>query len=178
MSLQTDRIFIAAIQSDSTLAAKLGAKAATATTEAVKPRLFTTAIPRAYYPNVDAFVEPVDNCPLPYVIVTFDGLQNDGFTKDDDYEGSTDKVQVSIEIAAESRDDLATLAEEVRQTVKTFMVNYTPPAPAPNGSATEQEEDLTPLIPVDWDFTASAVQYDMNKPCYWQALIYACDTNV
>ena len=171
MSLQTDRIFIAAIQSDSTLAEKLGAKAATATTEAVKPRLFTTAIPRAYYPNVEAFVEPVDNCPLPYIIVTFDGLQNDGFTKDDDYEGSTDMVQVSIAIAAESRDDLATLAEEVRQTVKTFMVNYTPPIEP-------EEEDLSSLIPVDWDFTASAVQYDMNKPCYWQALVYSCDTNV
>ena len=172
MSLQTDRIFIYALNANTELTELLGAKAATPTTGEVKARIFTTAIPRAYYPNVEAFVEPVDNCPLPYVIVTFDGLTNEGHTKDDTYDGGEDKVQVSVEVAAESREDVATITEMVRQTMNDFVRNYEPPVPP------SEEEDLTPLIPCGWDFTAGPVSYDMNKPCYWQSLVYQCDTNV
>ena len=170
MSLQTDRIFIHALNANTELTAMLGAQAATPTTEEVKARIFTTAIPRAYYPNLEAFVEPQDNCPLPYLIVSFDGLTNDGQTKDDPYDGGWDKVQVSVEIAALSREEVATISEIVRQTMNDFVRNYTPPVPP------SEEEDLTPLIPSGWDFSAQAVQYDLNKPCYWQPLVYQCDT--
>jgi hypothetical protein len=171
MSLQTDRVFIYALNNNSELTELLGAKEAQGQKPAVKPRIFTTAIPRSYYPNVDAFVEPVDNCPLPYLIVTFDGLTNDSETKDDTYDGGEDRVQISVEIAAEAREDVAEIAELVRSTMNDFVHDYEPPQ-------SETEEDLSPLIPSGWNFSAQAVQYDMNKPCYWQALVYACDTNV
>ena len=82
MSLQTDKIFFYALKGNSQLAEMLGAEPATETTEATEPRIFTTAIPRAYYANVEAFVEPVDNCKLPYIIVSFDGLVNNRKQKD------------------------------------------------------------------------------------------------
>ena len=167
MSLQTDKIFFYALKGNSQLAEMLGAEPATETTDATEPRIFTTAIPRAYYANVEAFVEPVDNCKLPYIIVSFDGLVNNSQTKDDPYQGGDDQVQVSVEIAAESREEVAEIAELVRATMNAFVRDYTP---------VEGEEDLTPLIPYGWDFSAQRVAYDLFKPCYWQPLIYSCDT--
>lgn len=156
MSLQTDRIFIYALTHNTELY------------NAVGKRIFSTAIPRAYYTNVDAFFEQ-ENCPTPYLIVTFDGLANELDTKDDDYDGGTDRVNVSVEIAANSREELASLAESVRSTMDDFVRDYEP---------VQGEEDLTALIPSGWDFSAQAVQYDMAKPCYWQTLTYMCDTDI
>ena len=79
MRLATDSIFVTALQSNSELLEKL--------TEYIDdddniqydetPRLYGTAIG---LPDEDA-----DNMPVPYVIVTFDGLTNDQGTNDDRY---------------------------------------------------------------------------------------------
>ena len=74
MSLATDSIFIAAIQSNPALVERIGG------------RLYGTAIP---LPDEDA-----DNVPVPYVIVTFDGLNNDADTKDCSYESDYDRVNI------------------------------------------------------------------------------------
>lgn len=135
-SLATDKIFIAAIKANAQLMTQIGG------------RLYPTAIP---LPDED-----VDNVPVPYVIVTFDGLTNDAATKDDPYESDNDVVNIGIEITAKNRAALAALVSAVRSTIHSYMV--------------EQATDIE-----DYQFSAEAVQYDQFKPCYWQTLRYQCD---
>ena len=143
MGLRTDIIFVRALQSDTELLSLLPAG-----------DIYNTSIA---LPD-----EELDNAPLPYVIVSFDGLVNDQSTKDD-YEGYTDSVTVSIEIAAKTRSQLGELAERIRQTVRAYF---------------RSEPDPEGLVPLDYQFSAHGVQYDSLKPCYWQVLEYQCDVNV
>ncbi len=136
MSLATDSILIAAIKSDDDIMERIG------------NRIYSTAIP---LPDEDA-----DNVPTPYIIVSFDGLNNDQTTKDDPYESGTDIVNVSVEIVAGSRPELAKLAMDVRSVIHSYFLNeYT------------QVEG--------YNFSSDAVNYDQFKPCYWQVLRYQCD---
>lgn len=151
MSLQTDRIFIAALQADTELMETIGG------------RLYSTAIP---LPDEDA-----DNVPVPYVIITFDSLENDPSTKDS-YEGETDRVQVSIIVVAEDRGQLAEIASQVRETVLCFFENSAQLTMAED----PDEESLLDLVPLDYQFTASTIQYDGDKPAFYQTLSYMCDT--
>ena len=146
MSLQTDAIFIKALSHNADITAIVG------------DQIYSTAIP---LPEEDA-----ENVDVPYIIVTFDGMQNDDFTKDCSYEGISDKVQIGVTIVAASRPDLAELAELVRATISTYFGNI------------EQSDEDYGLVPQDYTLTAQAVQYDDLKPCYWQVLNYNCDTNV
>ena len=146
MSLITDKVFYNALRSNAALMAQVGG------------RIESTSIP---VPDEDFLNEPV-----PYVIITFDGLQNEGFTKDNDFEGILDRVQVSIEVAAESRDELGSIMQTIRQTIIEYFED------------TESHAwDDYDYIPSNYTFTASAVGYDSMKPCYYQTLQYNCDTN-
>ena len=98
MSLITDAIFVKALRSNAALIASLPAG-----------DVYNTAIA---LPDEDA-----DNAPLPYVIVSFDGLNNQDTTKDNDYDGLTDTVTIGIEIAAETRPQLGELAVMIRKTI-------------------------------------------------------------
>jgi hypothetical protein len=150
MSLATDSIFVLALQSNSDLLEKL--------TEYIDdddnvqydetPRLYGTAIG---LPDEDA-----DNVPVPYVIVTFDGLTNDQGTKDDRYESPYDTVNIGVEVTAKTLDDLHTLTQMVRDTILSYL-----------------REHETPIM--DYNFAAQQIQYDSLKPCYWQVLTYQCD---
>ena len=146
MSLQTDIIFVKAIKSDASLLSKLAAGDVYNTTIAMPD-------------------EDLDNAPLPYCIISYDGMQNDESTKDS-YEGSTDMVNISIEVAARTRPELADLMKHIRQTVRNYFTNIE-----------ESDEDYS-LVPYDYQLTADAVQYDALKPCYWQTLKDQCDTKV
>ena len=137
MSLATDSIFIEAIQSDTSLMQK------------IEGRLYGTAIG---LPDEEA-----DNVPVPYVIVTFNGLTNDQGTKDDRYESRYDKVEIGVEVTANTLDDLHVLTEMVRDTILSYLRSRT--------TAVD-----------DYLFTAEGIQYDSMKPCYWQVLRYQCDT--
>ena len=146
MSLQTDIIFVKALRANADLMAQLAAG-----------DVYNTAIA---LPDED-----LDNAPLPYAIVTFDGLNNDIDTKDDPFESDSDSVNISIEIAAKTRNELGQLAEAIRRQVHQYFINADP---------TDEDADL---IPHDYQFSAQAVNYDSMKPCYWQVLSYQCDTN-
>ena len=146
MSLQTDIIFVKALRANADLMKQLAAG-----------DVYNTAIA---LPDED-----LDNAPLPYAIVTFDGLTNDIDTKDDPFESDSDSVNISIEIAAKTRNELGQLAEAIRRQVHQYFINADP---------TEEDADL---IPHDYQFSAQAVNYDSMKPCYWQVLTYQCDTN-
>ena len=94
--------------------------------------------------------------PVPYLIVTFDGLNNDTGTKDDRYESEYDKVNIGIEVVGRTLKDLHDLTQMVRDTILTYF----------RANHTNVE---------DYIFTADAIQYDSLKPCYWQTLHYQCD---
>ena len=150
MSLAADSIFISAIQSNETLMEKLGYVATTDNDTGTPARLYGTAIGM---PEEDA----EKNVPVPYAIVTFDGLTNDQGTKDDRYESEYDKVEVSIQLTAKTLDDLHELTQMVRKTVLTYL----------RANTTDIE---------DYVFRAEGIIYDEKKPCYWQILTYQCDT--
>ena len=136
MSLATDSIFIAAIQSNPALVERIGG------------RLYGTAIP---LPDEDA-----DNVPVPYIIVTFNGLNNQNETKDDVYESNYDTVNIGVEVTGETINDLHELTQAVRDTILSYF-----------------RENKTAVS--DYTFSADAIQYDSLKPCYWQTLRYQCE---
>ena len=149
MSLITDAIFVKALRSNAALIAALPAG-----------DVYNTAIA---LPDEDA-----DNAPLPYVIVSFDGLQNQDQTKDDDFEAESDSVQIGVTVCAETRPQLGELAMAVRRTVREYFREH---------QGDDSDEDYA-LIPEDMALQAGGVQYDSLKPCYWQQLTYQCDTNI
>ena len=149
MSLITDAIFVKALRSNADLIAALPAG-----------DVYNTAIA---LPDEDA-----DNAEVPYIIVSFDGLNNQDATKDDDYEADTDQVQIGIEIAAKTRPQLGELARSVRKTLREYFREH---------QGDDSDEDYQ-LIPEDMTSTAQPGQYDSLKPCYWQQLQYQCDTTI
>lgn len=146
MSLQTDIIFVKALRANSEIMEQLPAGDVYNT---------TIALPD----------EEAENAPLPYVIVSFDGLTNDQDSKDDPFESESDQVSISIEVAARTRQELGELTEKVRKQVHQYFMEID-----------EDDEDID-MIPLDYQFTAQAVVYNADKPCYWQVLNYQCDTN-
>jgi hypothetical protein len=141
MSLQTERIFLAALRDTE------------AVTDIVGDRIYPIAIPGD---EMD-----VDNTPVPYIVVTFDGFTNVIETKDNPYEGSEDKVQIGITIAADSPDEVRQLVRLVRQAIETHVV-------ALYGSG-----EQTPMLEA---LSSDGIQWDWMKPCYFQRLTYQCLT--
>lgn len=143
MSLETDIIFVRAIKSDAKLLRMLPAG-----------DVYNTAIA---LPDMEA-----DNAPVPYIIVSQGEVVNDIGTKDG-YEGDTDSVTITIEVAARTRQELATMADGIRKTVRQFFENIT------------DDDDDYNMVPLDYQFSARPVTYDQLKPCYWMELTYQCD---
>ena len=152
MSLATDNIFITALQSNADLLEKL--------TEYVTDdgTIATDDTTRLYGTSIQLPDEDFVNVPVPYVIVTFDGLTNDQGTKDERYESEYDTVNIGVEITAKTLDDLHTLTQMVRDTILSYLRT--------NDTAIN-----------DYQFAAQQIQYDSLKPCYWQVLTYQCDVN-
>jgi hypothetical protein len=148
MSLQTDIIFAKALRSNADLMAQLPAG-----------DVYNTAIA---LPDEDA-----DNAKVPYIIVSYDGLNNQDSTKDSSFDGLTDMVTVGIEIAAKTRPQLAELAIMVRDTIRDYFRQH----------VTLRDDEDYELIPNSYQLQAQQVQYDSLKPCYWQQLAYQCDTD-
>ena len=139
--LSVDCLFIEALRGDAALMDTIG------------DRLYDTAIPM---PDEDAA-----NAPVPYVIVSLEGVANTAETKDDGTEGLYDTATVRVKVAAQSREALAGLAETCRCAIRRYV-------------ETAQENADTPIQ--DYSFSAEGVQYDAMKPCHWQDLTYHCET--
>ena len=147
MSLLTDIIFVKALRSNAELIGQLPAG-----------DVYNTAIA---LPDEEA-----ENAPLPYIIVSFDGLNNQDTTKHDAFESESDSVQLGITICAGEREELGERAVAVRTTIREYFREH-------YGDTTD--EDFA-LIPDDITLNAQGVQYDSMKPCFWQVLNYQCDT--
>ena len=149
MSLQTDLIFVRALRSNSALLGQLPAG-----------DVYNTAIA---LPD-----EAAANADVPYIIVAYDGLNNQDTTKDDAFESESDSVQIGITICTGEREELGEMAVAVRTTIREYFREH-------YGDNTD--EDFA-LIPNDITLNAQGVQYDSMKPCFWQVLNYQCDTDV
>lgn len=105
--------------------------------------------------------EDQDNTPLPYIVVTDDGFQNQQGTKDTVWESDEDRVQASVEIGADSPGEVKQLIKMVRRAVESHVV-----------SLFTQGEQLPQLDALSSD----GLQWDWLKPCYYQRLTYQCTT--
>ena len=168
MGLLTDKIFFEALKADTTFM------------QAIGNRLYGTAIPM---PDENA-----DKVPVPYAIVTFDGLNNTETTKDDPYESEYDQVQIGIEIAARNREELGALAKQIRSRLHNefeWCHRYAELHDSQDESLETSDdfrlmvmrefEQVIAEVPAYYTFSADAVQYDPWKPCYWQVLRYQCE---
>lgn len=146
MGLQTGRVFYEALEQDSELV------------QAVGGRIYSTAI------DIPPMEE--DNTPLPYLILTIDGLRNDPSDKEG-FEGHFDVLTISVEVAGEDTDGVAALADHVRGTVRDYFERIL---------SGEVQSDNEHLLPEDFtDVSMSGIQWDWEKPCYWTTISWTCD---
>lgn len=104
-----------------------------------------------------------DNTPLPNIIVTDDGFQNQQSTKDALWEASEDRVQVGVDVAAESPREVQQLICMVRRAVEQYVA-----ALYNQGENTPELEQLS----------SDGLAWDWMRPCYYQRLTYQCIINV
>ena len=136
---QVDEIFYDAIQADTDLMA------------AIDGRVRSTCFEIPPYED--------DNTPVPFIIITDDGFQNQSTTKDTVWEADEDRVQVSVEVAAASPEEVKRLIRSVRRAIESYIcTTYT------NGKD----------IPVLESLTSDGLAWDWQKPCYYQKLFYQC----
>ena len=102
-----------------------------------------------------------DNTPIPYVIVTDDGFQNNVGSKDTVWESDEDRVQAGVEVAADSPAEVKRLIKMVRKAVEQYVCQmYT------DGDTPPELESLS----------SDGLAWDWMKPCYFQSLTYSCTT--
>ena len=102
-----------------------------------------------------------DNTPLPNIIVTDDGFQNQTGTKDNVWESDEDRVQAGVDVAAESPKEVRRLIRMVRRAIEQYVV----------GLYTKGED-----IPTLEQLSSSGIAWDWMRPCYYQQLTYQCST--
>lgn len=136
---QLDEIIYDAIQADEDLMATIGGRVVSTCFE---------------IPPTDE-----DNTPIPNIIITFDGFQNQQTTKDCVWEADEDRVQVGVEVAASSPDEVKQIVKAVRKVVEQYVVTlYT------------QGDDVPELESLSSD----GIAWDWMKPCYFQKITYNC----
>ena len=140
--MELDEIFYAALTSDSSVTAIVPKERIKSTCFEVSP-------------------EKNDNPPSPYIIVTYDGFQNQNTTTDDLWEGDEDRVQVSVEVAAVKPNDVKGIIRLVRKSIQTYMTNL------------YEDRQKTPQLE---SLSSDGIAWDWLKPCYYQRLTYQCTT--
>ena len=105
--------------------------------------------------------ETDDNTPLPNIIVTDDGFNSNGSTKDYVWEGDEDVVLASVDIAATEDGEVGQLVKMVRRAISKYIC-----AMYENG---EDIPQLQPGFP-----QSSGISWDWMKPCYYQKITYQC----
>ena len=103
-----------------------------------------------------------DNTPIPNIIITDDGFQNQQTTKDCVWEAAEDRVQVGVDVAASSPDEVKALIRKVRRAVEQYVATM-----YGNGEDIPELESLS----------SDGLAWDWMKPCYYQRLNYQCITN-
>lgn len=140
--IELDELFFNALKADATLVAAVG--------DRIESTCFEVS------PDSD------DNTPLPCIIVTDDGLQNDQSNKDDVWESDEDRIQASVEVDAESPKAVKRLIRMVRKAIANYVA----------GLYAQNEE-----IPYLLNVQTNGVAWDWMKPCYHSTVSYQCSVN-
>ena len=106
--------------------------------------------------------DELDNTPLPQIIISDAGFQNQQTTKDCVWEACEDRVQVGVEVAAASPHEVKALIRKVRRAVEQYVATM-----YGNGENIPELESLS----------SDGLAWDWMKPCYYQRLTYQCITN-
>lgn len=100
-----------------------------------------------------------DNTPVPNIIITDEGFQNQQATKDNVWEAMEDMVQVGVDIAAASPGEVNSLVRMVRRAVESHIETMY--------IGGDSIPDLNAL-------TSDGIAWDWMKPCYFTKLTYQC----
>jgi len=150
MALELDEIFYAALTADTTIAEACGYVAPKSQGDPGTPaRIYSTCVE---VPPTDN-----DNTPLPYIIITDDGLQNNQSTKDDVWESIEDRVQASVQVSAKNPKEVKRLTRLCRKAIADYIATM-------SGSR-----------PYLQSLTTDGTAWDWTKPCYYKTLQYQCD---
>lgn len=103
-----------------------------------------------------------DNTPLPNIIITDEGFANQQTTKDNVWEALEDRVQVGVDIAATSPDEVKRIVGMVRKAVESYVCTM-----YASGTSIPWLESLS----------SDGLAWDWMKPCYYQKLTYQCVTD-
>ena len=101
-----------------------------------------------------------DNTKLPNIIIMDDGLTNQPTSKDMEWEADEDRVQASVDVAAEDPKQVKQLIRMVRKAIANYI----------KGMDDKGEE-----IPYLQSLQTTGVEWDWMKPCYHSVMIYQCD---
>lgn len=101
-----------------------------------------------------------DNTPLPFIIVTDDGLSNQPTDKDIEWEAGEDRVQASVEVDGRDPKEVKKLIRMVRKAIANYIT-----------SLYEKGEEIPCLQSVQ----TNGVAWDWMKPCYHSTITYQCD---
>ena len=137
MQMEFDEIIYSAITANETLVSLTGGRIKSTTFE----------------------VPPIqkDNTPIPYIVIYEEPGQNDQGTKDDVWECGSDIVNVGVEFAASSPNEVKRLRRLIRKAVDTYVKS--------------NETDILSLRAINYD----GIQWFWEKPCYYDTLHYQCD---
>ena len=104
--------------------------------------------------------DETDNTLLPNIIITDDGLTNQPDSKDVEWESREDRVQASVDVAAETPKQVKQLIGMVRKAIANYIQ-----------ALDDQGEDIPYLQSVQ----TAGVAWDWMKPCYHDVITYTCD---
>ena len=104
--------------------------------------------------------DETDNTLLPNIIITDDGLTNQPDSKDVEWESREDRVQASVDVAAEDPKQVKQLIGMVRHAIANYIQ-----------ALDDQGED----IPYLQSIQTAGVAWDWMKPCYHDVITYTCD---
>ena len=104
--------------------------------------------------------DETDNTLLPNIIITDDGLTNQPDSKDVEWESREDRVQASVDVAAEDPKQVKQLIGMVRKAIANYIQ-----------ALDDQGED----IPYLQSIQTAGVAWDWMKPCYHDVITYTCD---
>jgi hypothetical protein len=142
MAIELDEIFFNALMADADLV------------QAVGGRIESTCF--------EVSPDDKDNTQLPNIIITDDGLTNQPTSKDMEWEAEIDRVQASVDVAAEDPKQVKQLIRMVRKAIANYIEALDP---------TKDE------IPCLQSLQTTGVEWDWMKPCYHSAIIYQCDVD-
>jgi hypothetical protein len=103
-----------------------------------------------------------DNTPLPYIIITDDGMSPSQTTKDNVWMPYLFRVNVGVEIGAASSNEVWDLELKVMKAIADHIK-----------SLAEQGVDI-PYLNEGYPQT-EGIAWDWNKPCYFDTIHYQCD---